>query len=360
MKKITFFVEDIFKCGGVQRVVSIISNKLYKLGYEISIILLFKTNENPFFTLESNIKVYNLFEESFDLRINYIKIIRKINKFIKNYNTDIFINAGVGYTLLTYPALKKRKEIKSISWEHQNFYFGKKFGMEWIGKRIAANKLDGIIVLTKYDLNSYNNNIKKIKNIWQIYNPIDNVIYNSNYNPDTKKIISCGSLSLQKGFDFLVEVARIVFEKYPDWQWHIWGDGIERRLIENKIKEYNLSNNLILKGYSKNVYEKYKDYSIYCMTSRHEGFPMVLLEAQGNGLPIISFDCKCGPREIVDDNENGYLINCFDIKDMAYKICDLISNREKRIEFSGKMFSKVNTFDIDTVIEKWIKLIESI
>lgn len=361
MKKITFFVMNIFKGGGVQRVVSILANKLTQYNkYEISIVSLFKNSDKPFFTLDSRIKVYNILNEPFDFRKKYFSIIKCFEEFIKNHEVDIFINAGMGSICITYPILRKMKNTKFIAWEHQNYYFGKKFGTEWIGKRIARRKADSIVVLTKYDFNNYKNNLKRVRILNQIYNPIEEYDRNEQYKSDSKKIISCGSFSNQKGFDILVDVAKYVFEKYPDWQWHIWGDGEERRIIEKKIKDYCLEKNVILKGYSNSIYDEYYKYSMYVMTSRHEGFPMVLLEAQANKLPIISFDCKCGPLEIIDNGKNGYLVECFNIEEMSKRICELIENRKNRIEFSKYAFLKQQNFNCNKIVNDWINIIDNL
>ena len=196
--------------------------------------------------------------------------------------------------------------------------------------------------------------------IYQIYNPmVTNKAY-KNYNLDSKLIISAGRLSKEKGFDYLVETAKLVLTKHQDWTWKILGDGEEREFIEKKIIEYGLKDRLILEGNVTNIEEYYRNAAMYVMTSRHEGFGLVLTEAKANQIPCVSFDCDMGPREIILDSINGYLIKCFEIKEMADKISWLIENDSIRLEFSNKALVDTEKYQLEVVIAKWINLFEGI
>lgn len=359
-KNIVFLVSNIYKCGGVQRVVSILTNKLMDTDmFEISILSIFKTSSNPFFELNKNINVFNLFEEPFDVRLNYFKVVKEMRRFINSQDINIFIDCGIGLTPISSLALINNKA-KRIAWEHQSFFACRKFGFEWIGKQIAAKIYNCIVVLTKQDLEDYINNISKINRIEQIYNPIELKKTTINYDLKSKSIISCGSLVNIKGFDMLVDVAKIVFDKHPDWKWYIYGDGPEKDNLQDKINMYNIADKLLLKGYCNDIYKEYRHQAIYVMTSRREGLGMVLLEAQANGLPIVSFNCHCGPKEIVENNINGYLIECFNINEMAYKINELIENIDKRVEFSNNINLIGSEFNIDSIVKRWINILTKI
>lgn len=361
MKRITFLVTNIYKYGGVQRVVSMICNELVLLGkYEITILSLFKTDVQPCFHLNEHIKLKNIYEQPFSLKRNYFKAVKGLKKHLNENEIDILIFAGMGYGSIIRLSVGSNKKVKLVGWEHQSFSFGKIFGLEWFGKRITAKKMDAVIVLTKEDFQDYKTNLNNINNLIQIYNPVNVTSNLSLYNVTSKKIISCGSLIPQKGFDYAVEVARNVFKKHPDWEWHIYGEGDDRNKLEEMINKYDLNNNLILKGYSDEIDKKYNEYSIYVMTSRHEGFPMVLLEAKANKLPIVSFSCKCGPKEVIRDNINGFLIPPFDINEMSQKIMILIEQSEKRELFSTNSFYDIDTLRMPSIIEQWDKFIGSL
>jgi glycosyltransferase involved in cell wall biosynthesis len=228
-----------------------------------------------------------------------------------------------------------------------------------LGRQIAAKKFDCIIVITEGDLRNYKKIFSKINRIEQIYNPIEVKVDNQEYNPNIKKIMSCGSLVYKKGYDMLIEVANLVLKKHPDWTWEIYGDGIERKKIEQMIFNYGLEGKVILNGYVKDIEKYYNNHSLFVLTSRSEGFGMVLVEAQRHKLPIVSFKCS-GPSEIVSNGKNGYLIDCFDIKQMADSICTLIENNDLRCKFSKQSDADLKRFDSKVISKKWEDLIDSL
>lgn len=356
MKKITFLLADMYKVGGVQRVVSIISNALSD-RYSIDICSIFAENKDVAFELDPCITVYNIFTDHFDLRKNYIKGLKGVFKTIKKHPTDILIVCGMGLIPIVYPAVIY-KNLRLIAWEHQCFSFGRKFGFEWLGKRIALKWFDNIIVLTKQDLEMYKKNKSKA-GIVQIYNPMvlqeDKPV---NIEKRAHRIISVGSLVPQKGFDYAIEIAQKIFSQIDsDWEWDIYGDGPDHDKLQSLIDNGPCKDRIHLCGYTKNISSIYKKYSLYCMTSRHEGFPMVLLEAVEAKLPILSFDCKCGPSDIIEEGVNGYLINQYDLDDFVSKLKMLICDDDKISALSNGKAKCEKEISLDFAIRKWFELI---
>ena len=187
----------------------------------------------------------------------------------------------------------------------------------------------------------------------RIYNPIENTQEKIKYDVESKIIISAGRLTEQKGFDILIDVAYRVFDKHRDWKWIICGEGEDREKLIEKIKKSKLENNVILEGNVANITDYYRKAAMFVLTSRYEGFGLVLTEAKKAGMPCISFRCPCGPAEIIEDGVNGYLIDCFDVDSMAEKINELIENDKKRKEFSNKALVGTEKFSLENVIEQW-------
>lgn len=355
MKKVLFFMTDVTGGGGVQRVTSIIANNLDE-EYDITILSLFSKNENSPYLWNKGITMETLFKNQFDLRLNALKVLKYLRKFFKNNDDfDVVIADGIGLSSFLYISTLRFKFVK-IAWEHQSFYFGKKFGLEWIGKQIAGKYFDFIITLTKRDQAYY---LKQNFNaeVIQIYNPLVNKsVKIADYS--SKKIISVGSLIDQKGFDYAIDIAKIIFKDYSDWQWDIWGTGKRHDYLQELIKENNLENHIFLRGFNSNIYSEYGNYSIYAMTSRHEGFPMVLLEAKSVGLPIVSFDIDCGPSEIIFNDINGYLIENMNIFEYSKKLTKLMEEENRRKEFSKNMLKENKEFSLDFIISKWKKILK--
>ena len=359
MKKVFFVTEDLSFKAGVTRVLTLIANELSK-KYDVSIISLFNEKEEPAFHINNKVKVYKILHghkrREFKFLYPFLKFYLK--RFLKKFEIDYFIVTEVR-TFSLFKFLKG--QTKLIAWEHLNSFMNTKdLGKFYlIGRENATKYADKIIVLTDKDKNNYNKVYKTKENqVVRIYNPIELNNQNHKYDLNSKCIISVGRLTGQKGFDYLVEVAKYVFEKHKDWQWHIYGDGSEKDNLEKLINKYNLQENVILKGHCSNISELYKEYAMFVMTSRYEGFPMVNIEAHSAKLPIVSFDCPCGPSEMIIDGENGYIIDCFNIEKMADKINYLIEHAEIRQMMSDNTSKDKEKLKIENIIQEWEKVLD--
>lgn len=258
--------------------------------------------------------------------------------------------------------------IKIVFCEHSSVYeytfFKEKFKSKITRKifnYLINTQADKIVFLTNNELKIYNKNKNKTMTI---YNFIDDQLLckSCRYNLRSKRIITVGRIEYGKGIDILIEVAKIVFSKYNDWQWDIYGTGEQEYIskINTLIELYGLKDNVHLKGECRNIYNKYSNYSMFVFTSRFEALPTVLLEAKAKRLPIVSFNINSGPSEIVIKNVNGYLVKPFDYNKMAQKICGLIEKPELRLYFSNNAYENIDKFTKATVIKKWRDLIDEI
>lgn len=361
MKRITVVISRANAFGGVQKVNEILLNRLAESGkYEVELLSVFKDSETLYLNLNKNIRVHYLFGKSFDVRKHFLKFVLGVKKFLKDAEKiDLLIVSPVGYALPF--AFAVPSSLPAIFWDHQGFFHGRRFGLDWFGRRVACRKKNFCAVcLTKRSLSQYRNTLGNNIKVRQIYNPITELPTSCDYNPNAKKIVSCGRFTGQKGFDLLVEIAKKFFEKgHGDWQWHIYGDGPMFSQIAREISNNKLENNVLLKGYCKNMQAVYKDYSIFALSSRHEGFPMAFLEALSEGLPSVAFDCDTGPSELVDEGKSGFLIKCFDLDDFAQKL-SLLASKADLLEFSKNAKALSEKFSQDIFLSEWNKLIESV
>ena len=249
--------------------------------------------------------------------------------------------------------------MKLVAWEHFNFYetMGTKIRMPI--RRRFTRKADAVVTLTREDKKYYTRAFRGKTRIVQIYNPIVIPEKPPEYNIYSKTIISVGRLARQKGFDFLIETAELVFAKHPDWEWLILGEGDQRQHLEAMLTKKRLDN-VRLVGKVGNVEDYLSDAAIFVMTSRYEGFPLALVEAKAIGLPAVSFDCRTGPSELIEDGVNGFLIDCFDVEQMAERICELIEDRQKRLAFSKRALDNAEKMNYEMVTAQWKSLLESL
>lgn len=360
MKKICFFSGDITRSGGTERVSTVIANQLVKnKKFDICFLSLWENNDKLFYTLNDKIERYALFEKVTSGK-RILTYVYRLRKFVKSNNIDVLIDIDGILDLYSIPALRGAK-CKLISWEQFNYYYNPDGPYRKITRKWAAKKADAIVVLTDEDKQNYKKEVRIKGKIIRIYNPMESFEDNNvGYNLDSKLIISAGRLTAQKGFDMLVDVADIVLKRNPDWKWIVCGEGEERKALEEKIKKCGLEQKLILQGNVNNIEDYYRKSAMFVLTSRAEGFGLVLTEAKKEGLPCVSFRCPAGPSEIILDGINGYLLDCFDIEQMAEKINQLIENQDIRKKFSDNSMVGTEKFNIDKISEQWVELIEQI
>lgn len=211
-----------------------------------------------------------------------------------------------------------------------------------------------VVTLTKQDMP-----------FWQPYAPRIEVIPNmltitpKEVRYESKRVISAGRYMTEKGFDRLLKVWSIVNKQFYDWHLYIFGNG-DRTAYQRIAEHMQLCNTVHLMPATKDIAEEFSKSSIYVMSSRYEGFGLVLAEAMSCGLPCVSFDCPYGPREIIRDGEDGFLAEDGNIDDLAQKLKRLMSDEELRKEMGTKAAINIARYKPENIMTQWIKLFQSI
>jgi len=220
-------------------------------------------------------------------------------------------------------------------------------------RTILYPKADGIVVLSDYDYKKYSAvESKKI-----IFNPLNKKKLLDVKFEDKKNIaIAVGSLTHQKGFDMLIPALSKV--NLENWKFYIIGEGPERVKLEGLVKKYDLADQVFLIGRKNNIFDYFKEASIFVLSSRYEGFPNVLAEAMAHGCASVVFDCKTGPADMVLQNLNGLLVDPNNIRDLAGKIELLIADKKLREKFFNNAIEIREILDIDTITLSWESYIE--
>lgn len=351
-KHIGFLIMNMQKGGGTERVTSIIANELSVRDYKISIISC-QEGEKSHFPVYRSVNLYSLHGERIS---NSVK--RKAYCFLKlkdilcSQHIDYMIAVDVALYIYIFP-LQKLGYCKGIAWEHFNYYISVDKKAK-LGRTMAAKFADYVVVLGKRDLINYKEHYRKIKHIVNIYNPLA-LDAHKTADMEKKNIIAVGRLTEQKGFDLLIKVWEKVEAEMNDWTLNIYGEGELRGQLQKMIQEKKLRN-IHLRGYTDNIEEKYLESSIFALTSRYEGYVLVLIEAQAKGLPCISFDCKEGPSEIIDDGVNGFLIEEGDIEEYSKKLMILMRDISLRQRFSENARKDLEKYDIRNILCEWEKI----
>ncbi|MEB8347238.1 glycosyltransferase family 4 protein [Flavobacteriaceae bacterium KMM 6898] len=358
---IAFLLGRVSEKGGISRVASIISKELLdSKTYNKIHIISYHPKEKSEYGWSNKLVFHDLLNKRLPMKKGFIKGTFNLIKVLKINKIDVLIVAGhnVGPLAVVSSWFSKTK---IVYWSHSSYKASTNSRFRLLNEKFTAIFCKCIVSLTKTDEKNYKKETLA-QRVVQIYNPIDPVLVLSNheYKLKSKAIISVGRLTHQKNFLLLVEVAKIVLEKHKTYCWHIYGSGEEENEIQKKISMNNLEGRLKLMGQSNNLYNLYPNYSIMVMTSRYEGFPMTLIEGMACKLPLVSFDIPTGPNEIIRDSENGFLIEPFNIIEMANSINKLIENPKMRLAFSNENENFSNEFSIQSIKDKWITLINKL
>lgn len=359
---ICFHIGNISNCGGTEKVTTQISSLLLNNYKNYNVFILsnyYDKDKGPFFKENNNIVYDSLFDRNVNNKLNFFNLIFKLKKFIKKNDIDILIGVDTILSLFDIPAIKGTK-CKYIAWEHFNFKYNLGVKLRDIGRKYACKKADAVVVLTDKDKKYFLDNLTVKNKIVRIYNPFLVKENDYRYDKDSNVIMSSGRLTYQKGFDILIDVANELKSKTSDFKWLILGDGEDRKMLEEKIEQYKLQDNVELVGRVNNVDEYYKKSRMFVLTSRFEGLVLVALEAKAYSLPIVSFDFDCGPSETIKNNKNGFIVECFDIKKMAKKIYELLSDKDKCMKFSNNSKLDMDKFEPNLIVNEWDTLIKEL
>lgn len=365
MKHICFLISNMDNSGGTERVTSIIANRLVRLGINVSIISIIGKGA-PFFNLDQAINVEYLYEEKPSFYKNFLDCVSRIRVSIQKSNIDSLIVIDSIQCIFSTLALYGMN-VKHICWEHFNFnvvdegknFLGYKIKFRSIARKLAARFCDRIITLTEKDKLLWQKGLANIKaeiNAIPNPSPYENVASFPKFR--NKTAIALGRLTYQKSFDLLVEAWAKVYKIHPDWSLQIIGSGEDELKLKEQVKLLGIEKSVQFISVTQNVVQYYEQASLYCMSSRFEGLPMVLLEAQAFGLPVVAFDCNTGPSDLIQPGENGYLVPCFDTTLFAQAIMQVIELDDSSYRLMcEKAKAKNNEFYCDKIINKWIEVI---
>lgn len=369
-------VNETFGLGGLERVTSVVGQGLAKQNNVYFYAMRGSQNyygiEKNFIDGQSFIFKNNILRKLWKSRriveqvanhgeydpVKYDKSnINKLISFSKKNNIDCLIVSGQYLTTYT-PYLKENlSNCKIVVWQHNNadIYineYAKKYRTAYLH---ALSKADKVICLTHSDLKKYS---KYNKNTVCMYNPL--TIENTQISNLTSKIISfTGRIAYDhKGIDYLLEIAK----KLPKgWQIHIAGSSKEVERLTQDIKKFNLEEKVIFKGPLKGeeLINHYLNSSIYMMTSRWEGFGLVLAEAMSFGLPIIAFE-QSGSNEVLSDGNYGILVENGNVEEYSSQLHQLLSDYELREKYQQLSLTRVEDFSLDKIIKEWSLILDEV
>lgn len=353
---IVFLVYDIHFGGGAERVTVNLANHLADNNYKVTVVSLSRFNSTNIFTIDNRVEIKYLnfnFENGFNL-LHKIASVFKVSSYFGQYiNQTIILGIGT-FPSLILSMMPKRKNLKTIGCQHNSYAFARHI---WsFLRKMFFHRLNALVSLTDQDLPR----LKKLnQNSFVIPNSVS-FFPEKQAKLENKIILAIGRMDFNKGYDLLFDVFEKLTLAHPDWKLRIIGDGPLKKKIISRVETSGLNDRVEIFSPTNQIIEHYLQSSIYLMTSRTEALPMVLLEAKACGLPIVSFNCETGPSDIINNEKDGYLIDCFNINLMAEKVATLCSDAVKRKEFGTYGRENISKFLPELIGVKWESLFRTI
>lgn len=376
--KIVICTPALYSAGGVERVVSVKANYFAdNLNYDVTIIVTEGNGSNSFFYLSPKVKVVNLglrFEELWNapfikkvflylykqrkfrqqlsselMRIKpdiTITTLRREINFLCDINDGSYKIGEIHLSRDNYRCLDSRK-LNIFKWLFS----------QWWQRRIVNHlqRLDRFVVLTEYAASEW----PELHHVRLIPDPLS-INPNAQSSLLSRRIIAIGRYSYEKGCDLLLKIWSMVEKEFSDWQLDIYGMGDPTpyvKMLDNLSidkKRCHLNASLVT------VENEYLKSSILVQPSRTEGFGLVIVEAMACGLPVVAFDCENGPRSIITDGEEGFLIPAFDVEMFANRLKQLMNDGTLRKEMGEKGLKKSQLYHIDTIGRQWQQLFDEL
>ena len=376
--RIVYCIPSLDHSGGMERVLTTKANYLTnQLGYDVSIITTDDKGTNPYFPLSDKIHVIQL-DVNIDSLWQYpvwkrLYLYRKkmgifkqrLERCLTLLKPDITISLlrrEINFLCDIKDGSAKVGEIHFGRYKYReaNFSFLPDVVNQWITSRWMAQldknvkRLERFVVLTHEDATYW----KGLTNLTVIPNPI--TIKQGHFaDCNTKQAIAVGRYTNQKGFDLLISTWKIVHKNHPDWILNIYGGG-DREAYQKLVDELGLHNVIRCNGPVNDIVTKYQDSSIFVLSSRFEGLPLVLMEAMSVGLPPVAFTCPCGPKDIIHNGEDGILCENGNIDNLAEGICQLIEDEQLRKKIGQKAAQNIQRYTIDIIMKQWDELFKEI
>lgn len=377
-KKILYIFGGFYTPNGMA---SIISEKVNYLAentdYEMYMVLTEIQDKPEFYQLSEKIKrvILDINFDELDRMPIFKKIVfylikqRKYRKQLTRCLTDIKPDITVSITRREINFLTKIKDgSKKVSEIHfaRTFYrkIDKRYLPKWLNQWLSKlwmdsliknlKDLDKFVVLTHEDMENW----PELNNIMVIPNFVSKQSSGKS-DCSQKRVIAVGRYSWQKGFDLLIDAWQIVYNRHPDWRLDIYGGG-DNDQFQKLANAKQLSSVVHCFPAIPNVCEKYLESSFFVLSSRYEGLPLVIIEAMGAGLPVVSFTCPCGPRDLIQDGKNGLLVENGNAEQLADKISILIENDDMRRSMSYNAAASVVYYTKENIMQHWIKLFDNL
>lgn len=338
--KILFIINSLMELSGSERVAVQLANQLIDCSnYDVTIINRDTNKKNSGYTLKDGVNVHCF-------KGNLLYFYNHLNRFLRENTFDYIVIHNMGRLSLLCALLNMPKDTKLISLEHVAFLSRARYVR--VLSKILYSKIHQVVCLTKNDSEIFH---KIHENIITIPN-FSSFPVAPSINRSFKKIVAVGRLTDQKNFMHLLQAWQKISHKLPEWSLDIYGEGELKSQLQNYIKHNDLEH-VNLYPVTKNIQDVYLQGAFLAMSSKYEGLPMVLIESQSFGLPVISYNCPHGPSEVITDGYNGFLVENQNIEALAMAILKLANDPALLTELSQNALISAQKYQPEAILTLW-------
>jgi glycosyltransferase involved in cell wall biosynthesis len=353
--KLLFVIGDISAYGGTERVTTEIAATLSEAGHEVSILSLFGPAE-PWFDMPEAVRVKSA---GLEPACRSLRRAAAISRCLKNEARESGAQAMVLVDTILFAFCVPwvwKSPIKTVGWEHFNLSTRHGTRMRDLGRLAATRLSDKVVVLTERDAEAWRRKYRITDRVQAIWNPIPRFADDGENSPGPSNepaiALAVGRLTTQKGFDLLLHAWQNLGEARNGWVLRIVGGGEEESALKALVNELGIDDSVVFVGQVRDVSQEYRAASLYVMSSRWEGLPMTLLEAQHFGLPSVSTDCPTGPREVLSGG-SGRLVKPEDPQALAEGLAELMGNADARAGMARAARENAQRYSPEGIKHEW-------
>ena len=375
--RIIYLLKSFAAKGGEERVMADKMNYLVSHGHEIVLVTFEQGKHSLVYPLHPSIihkdldtRFFTVTKEPFYRKVILLHNLRqqftkRLTNVINQKKTDMLISTiyplknirllskikkttGVPFLLeshIAFKAVVRQSDFKKGTFK----YYIAKIYDEWNLR--AMRHCNALITLTEGDAQNWRRYSDKVE---IIPNPVTYIPEQTEQiKKDPYRIIAVGRLHSQKGFDLLIEAFAMIATSIPNWHIDIYGHGIDEELLKTMIRDRQLEGKIVLKGLTDKIFDEYRRSQFFVLSSRYEGFGLVLVEAMSCGIPCVSFRCEYGPEDIINNGVDGLLVTDGDVKELAAMILWMATHDKERHDFGVKAQESVRRYNIEVIMKQW-------
>ncbi|WP_018653640.1 glycosyltransferase family 4 protein [Actinomadura flavalba] len=363
--RLTYVLTWAYAVGGTIRTVITQANAMAAAGHDVELVSVLRTRDEPHFPVDPRVRMVTLIDRRGGAAPDgapgrlvpadepragtyTAEVEETVARYLRGVTGGVLVTTRPALNLLAAEHAPAR--LVRVAQEHLNL------GVHRPGTRAAIlasyGRLDAVVTLTEGDRVAYEKALGGAVRIEQIPNALHTLDV-PRADPSARTVVAAGRLTRQKGFDLLIPAFERVAARFPDWRLRIYGDGEQEARLRGLVRRRHLYNHVFLMGARSNLGAEMTKGSVFALSSRFEGFGMVLAEAMSHGLATVAFDCPEGPGEIITDGVDGVLVPARDVDALAASLCRVIADDQARRALGTAGLRTARRYDPDAIRARW-------